>query len=193
MRLEDYRIFLLGLGLPEKYIEKRVTALELEKIRRYNELIEKINYEAYKKKEIDIDELNARLAEFVVQPDVLEAKLALQVFRVMPKPRPPPIERLKARKFRLQWRLKRYEETLAYTTALVKERREVYETMITRLEAEYEIGPEERKPIIALRIEEVKERWNVERTRFEKRIATLQIRIDEIRTELEAIKERLPS
>jgi len=65
--------------------------------------------------------------------------------------------------------------------------------MITRLEAEYEIAPEERKPIIAFRIEEVKERWNVERTRFEKRIATLQIRIDEIRTELEAIKERLPS
>jgi len=121
-----------------------------EKTRRETEIIDlrvKEIERAFKSGEIDENEARARLSEFIVEPRMVEAYIALWKQYRKPKELVDPLETANYKLQRLKIRIERLEKQIMHLEVVMKQQLDVYDAEIeelrTRLEAKIAAAKEE--------------------------------------------------
>ncbi len=150
-------------------------------INKLNDLRVKEIERAFKERRISEEEATARLSEFIKSPEMIERLIALWKQYLKPEEEIDPAERLKARKQRLEIRIKGLNDQIAYLQQYLQERLELYEVMIRELENRYLRRLQRISDIYDIRISAIKEEF----TKWKEK------KLEEIETRLKAIEAEL--
>ena len=136
---------------------------------------------AFKDGKISEEEATARLSGYIVDPEMIEAYIALWKQYIKPEEEIEPNERLLTRKRRLEIRIKGLQDQITYLQEYLRERLELYDVMIREVENRYRARMERIEALYDARIAAIREEFAVVK----------EARVEELRSKLATIEAEI--
>ena len=164
--------------------DERTFRLMEENVKKAIEIIDlriKEVEKAFKDGKISEEEATARLSGYIVDPEMVEAYIALWKQYIKPEEEIEPNERLVTRKRRLEIRIRGLQDQIAYLEEYLRERLELYDVMIKEVENRYKARMERIEALYDARIAAIREEFAVVK---EARVEELKSRLATIEAEI---------